>query len=505
MVRQVEASQHAGDGLHLPADIGEESPIQECPSASDSYLECLCVPNSPTRHLISAWGGANLIIVPLSLLQHWFNTWNAFVKTDFQGIRPILLRGHQQTNPNVAPVEQKAGALRIQETRMVLEAEATDDAIRRGWASPSARVHQAALAAYKREEVTSPPRVEQLTVITTPGSFESRVQRPLSLSKSVRTPSSGPGSRTHPPVITVRGDRWRRVIRDESHEERGFAQTVKIMGALIGRPPCWMASGTPFDKSPADLVHYIRVLEQARWQSDKELRHCTASALADLGKRFKGLQESQKRAANPVAKQQLDGSLQAISSELGRILASIGFIRRTANSKWDGQPLLDLPPHQQQDIDCPLGPAEKALLEDLRAAAQRTADQVHQGDSGAQHDFKRSFYRFRLSTTLPGLAALYNREGKPEDFVWTSRQMQEQQWEAAPEQTPIGRELEFILGHCPRWTKLRDLIDGRARKADGTYGKIVIMSYFPIVIFTLTLVRQDPPSTPELLANPRGP
>lgn len=470
MVAEVERSRKTGDGKHLP----EDTESSECPSASAFPCCCICVPNSPTRELTSRWRGGNLIIVPKKLIRNWIREWHNYVDLANERLAMQLILGHQTPNTNVPTMTIYISSLQYQEARIFAQALAQEEAANTYDQMQLSESAHDAIQRYNNHQYTLPPDIERFVVLTTPGSFDGRVKEPMTVRAPVPKPRKGRGSKSADKYKKIRTDLWCRVIRDECHEERGEKQTSKIMKSLLKRPPCWMASGTPFDRSPADLAAYVSVLQDETWEKSDTYRHCQSSELKKLGMNFMALQSKPEPDISPI------------SSALAKILETIGFIRRTAESQWNGKPLMDLPPHVQTDISCPLTEDGKALIERIRNLAM---EQAQGAQPSSYIQFKRSLYRLRLTSNLPGLAALYENQDRPSDFVWTGDDITRNGWHLEPERSTFALNLDRVLEHSTKWAELCRLIRNREQGKDGKPKKMIIISAFPVVVLILWLVR----------------
>ncbi|KAF7128803.1 hypothetical protein CNMCM5793_003712 [Aspergillus hiratsukae] len=211
------------------------------------------------------------------------------------------------------------------------------------------------------------------------------------------------------------------------------------------------------------------------WEKSDTYRHCQSSELKKLGMNFMALQSKPEPDISPI------------SSALAKILETIGFIRRTAESQWNGKPLMDLPPHVQTDISCPLTEDGKALIERIRNLAM---EQAQGAQPSSYIQFKRSLYRLRLTSNLPGLAALYENQDRPSDFVWTGDEITRNGWHLEPERSTFALNLDRVLEHSSKWAELCRLIRNREQGKDGKPKKMIIISAFPIVVLILWLAIQ---------------
>ncbi|KAL4912135.1 hypothetical protein BDW62DRAFT_31407 [Aspergillus aurantiobrunneus] len=120
-------------------------------------------------------------------------------------------------------------------------------------------------------------------IVITPHSHENWVNRAATISHPYILPKTGSGSKSQFQSCKIRFLTWARVFCDEGYIEQNIgSHTTTAMLQIPGRPPCWVLTGTLFDKSPNNILLYIKVLIQPHWYLHPELRHCTPEALKSL-------------------------------------------------------------------------------------------------------------------------------------------------------------------------------------------------------------------------------
>ncbi|KAL4788893.1 hypothetical protein BDV19DRAFT_48534 [Aspergillus venezuelensis] len=226
------------------------------------------------------------------------------------------------------------------------------------------------------------------------------------------------------------------------------------------RPPCWVLTRTPFKKSPSDILPYIEVLVRPHWYSHPELQHCTPEALKSLSREFNQIKTNSANrngSYHGLSVHEVRGKVQVdlapITQEVARILETIGFIRRTAESQWNSKPLLELPPIEPQYINCPLSEAGSAylvsLLQRSRVAAHLCATE---GSRGNQGPVSTLVHRLRVASGLPGLAAVYTKHHSPnlEEWIWKMQLPLLNDWLEHSRKCLVTRHLKAALEHSTR-------------------------------------------------------
>ncbi|RJE27571.1 hypothetical protein PHISCL_00157 [Aspergillus sclerotialis] len=477
MVDRVRTSRKANDGLHNPES--ETDPQKECPSVKEyPYIECICVPNSPTRHLVSERKGANLVIVPYGLLKHWIRTWNEFVDSEYEPLRPVLLCGHADSRRMMATsVREQRTKIQIMNSDKYAKVLAHELGVRRGQSldyhvpdlDPDLQAHQ---RDHKEGTFHVPSDAWRHVVITTIGSLRNHVLKPLTAHRYTYRPTRGKGSRTKQLPASFHGDLWRRAIRTKATKN----------GQAVERS---------VDKS---------------WREHPFLKECTSNKVDELGQRFTRLvkaytrlqstrpkaQDVQARQRHDKEARQLQDQATSVATQFRSVLETIGFIRRTAESRWGGEPLQEIPKLHEQDRSCPLTESARAQLAPFLEDAKGRYSECNQGDTN-RTNLRRSVYRLRIANIFPGLAALYTRERR--EPQWRFEDLQNENWIAEPENSLIARHLDSVLEGSARWEELRRILNDPLRLVEGKRRKIVIMSYFPIVILTLFLaIRREFPN-----------
>ena len=94
------------------------------------------------------------------------------------------------------------------------------------------------------------------------------------------------------------------IIVDECHIEKGELAGPNhwIIWAKHWFPglAVWGLSGTPYEKSPEDLLGYIWGMEKVKWKKDRDLQYCTAEKVKDLARRFNKLVDSDSQQDNTM-------------------------------------------------------------------------------------------------------------------------------------------------------------------------------------------------------------
>lgn len=445
-----------------------------CPSAAKFPIRCLCEPDSPTNSMRGCSRGPTLIFAPLTLLHVWTTQWDRWIDTEHPQLRLQLVIGHgKHTNKAAETVRKHAASLCYTDTRLVAAAHAKTKAEQSHTVSEE---ESKALQAWKTQMARPPKDSERFLVLTTPASFASHVVKPMTSTVTV------PVTRRKASIGKCRGDIWSRAIRDESHEERSKGKTAVAFETLPQRPPCWFLSGTPYDKGPADMQHYVAVLEQEDWATDSHLMFSTSAVLCDIETDFKAV--ARERPDCPL-------TLQHVTSRMSKFLQGLGYIRRTAQSLWGGRPILELPPNHHRDIDCKPGAEAQAVIAEWSNQAAITIATASGGHVNRLGVARQILSRLRLVMNVPGLGALYDTKiPDRQDQIWTVKDLDRFECWAAPEECLFNQHLSQILTHSAKWDTLRGLIQDRPldESNNGKPAKMLVMGFTPVEALIFLLV-----------------
>lgn len=310
-------------GAHLPADA--KQPGARCPSADGFPLECPCVPDGASAKIRLLVHGMNLIVVPKRLLPSWTMEWAKVVVAEAPEKSPVLLIGHSIAIRGFQKVESYRPRKDLQHVKAQQWADAAAQnagclgAISKTEMAPDLPAQYCkAFEEYMTEQPDGSVNQGRFVVLTTPGSFSNHVLNPLRARSQIpyRTRKGARSRATH---MNVGGVVFARVFRDEAHEERNESKTVQLFRSLTpDYQPKWMVTGTPFEKSPADIASYVRTIELEEWQNDDHLAECRTNNLQRLGNEWKRLCEQQ---------QPQDSAFKEITDRFSRILNTLGFMQ----------------------------------------------------------------------------------------------------------------------------------------------------------------------------------
>jgi hypothetical protein len=347
--------------------------------------------------------------------------------------------------------------------------------------------NQADFAACQLGKGTIPKDAGRFVILTTPQSVERQVLQPLTIKEIVPTPASGPGSRPKQVQrVSVLGARFARAIRDECHEEKGEkgGLTVAVLKGL-NSPAIWLLSGTPFETSPGDIAAYIGVLETDKWEEHPTLRYCTSEQIWNLGRQF-------SKKANKH-----DAQLGPLIQKFKLILTTLGFIRRTVDTRWFGASIIELPPDKKVDMDCPvpgeyldtIRPMDSDLLSELdriQVAKQeaRKAGKEHRGKLSQAG--LRKLIQLRILTSFPGLVDLAPQIGGLDKLPYSWKDLVE--WCKAETGCAIAKNLAMVTSRSSKFKHLCDMVREGLTDINGRPEKLLVMTKHPVTVYILQLV-----------------
>lgn len=109
-------------------------------------------------------------------------------------------------------------------------------------------------------------------------------------------------------------------------------------------PSTWLLSGTPFERGPADVAHWLNALVVENWENNETL------SLA-LPEKFKEFSNRVTTILNKLSNRTVheDRFLESAASKFGSIMSRL-MIRRVTESLWFDQPIVELPPNRHSDV-----------------------------------------------------------------------------------------------------------------------------------------------------------
>ena len=336
--KKVSTSRTGNDGRHLP--VGPQAENAQCPSRQENHIACPCVNSNKSASLLAA-RGPSLVFVPPGLLTNWINEFNTTID-NVLGIKLI-----------VAHREHKSEQTILGNYNLL---------------SPNSSGNAKSGS-------------EKIIILTTSASFEGHVyrltkisyQETVSVDRFNKNGKKLPKQGTKTVTIDKNSIRYARVIVDEFHNEKSITATIpKLLRETITTGCIWAASGTPFEAGPKDLLGYIKALE-VRWSGNDEIiRRCGSEAASNIHKNVEAIRR--KAAREDTIDNTLPNLTAQVTEKFGHILQML-MIRRTTESTWFNQPILDIPELNYNDITTPLDnryvPMFTKLAEDAKAVLLR--------------------------------------------------------------------------------------------------------------------------------------
>ncbi|KAL9031739.1 MAG: hypothetical protein Q9196_000249 [Gyalolechia fulgens] len=240
---------------HLAANKQEED--AQCPSQAEWPILCACVESGPTSQF-GPQQGLNLIIVPAKLISNWRNEYEGIYDRkshEFLDLRFFVCHGDSSYSSD-HPSPQDLAPFRV------------------------------------KEGTTAPWEHQRCILITTPGTFHGHV---LSVINTVKHEWRVPQNRKKEQKYTITEENLTAgyVVADEYHESKGSTtQLFTIIKQIKMRNPAATitgVSGTPWSRSPKDLVGIFQVMSTDRedvWAQDPVLRHAIGPNINEIVRAF---------------------------------------------------------------------------------------------------------------------------------------------------------------------------------------------------------------------------
>lgn len=355
--QDVEAARAIGHPRHLK-ETGQY-PRARCPSRDErrGWIACPCVSSSPTSKW-SAKGGVRLACVPQSLIPTWAKQWNEHVNEREGNLGMRLVIAHGSSNPIPAP---GFGNVDARHARNIKEL------------SAKRNIFDSKASAYLDD--TAKPNQDRYLVLTATQSYKKWVKRFEYTGQFVSSVSSAE-------KLTWVNGKGRGIVFglamiDECHEEffkeKGHAGVLSNI-PLTNNPFIWGYSGTPILNTPRSIEGVLSAIEQhfprmdkyskvTGWEQDPNLSQYRYNNFDLICKDF------EKHIKNKTGNIRVARHIEkALTSFLARFM-----IRRTAESTWFGQPLIELKKHIHQDVVLAHNPKYDDKLVDLIAVIQDEA------------------------------------------------------------------------------------------------------------------------------------
>ena len=443
---------------HLPKGTKAEpqSDGAKCPSGNKYGIECACVDAGPAARMRPK-NGANLIVVPAGLVANWLAEINRHMDL-YDDICDWQIRH--------AYADKKMNKLA---TRL------TDD--------------DAHLLEPQRNGNSDTYRSTigqcRLVCITTRGCYNAYVAGQIG--QWILPPKAKPRSRQKPREFHRRKIAWGRVAADECHTEVSHAAgTIFLFRSFGASVRKWFLSGTPFERSPAQMASWVSSLFDEWWNKPEpsyawpekathrqDLKLCTPKALKDLGKAHERIVDGTEKNSRAISRH---------ISNLTTVLRTLWIKRDADRSRFFDQPLTPLVPNTHCDVDCRLPDKFKdlvnspvtAITDQLvleNDAARRQWDE--DGRLGVEphinvHNWMRRVRRLRILSTFPVLGTLEatknleltGAEDKEKGWVSVAK---EHLYNLVERDSPYERHIEQICAErdSPKIAAINELIDRR--------------------------------------------
>ena len=263
------------------------------------------------------------------------------------------------------------------------------------------RLHEAIVETEWKHKGVPREGSHRFIVITTPGSYESHLYTPLSYqyqwSSDPDPPRSGKGSKTKPRWVNahIPGVRPAWIVVDEFHEQKSLAKNhgpwehiMDMRKCARGFPSLIAMSGTPVSIGPADIMGPLQCLTGEQQ---------VINELQEMNTEFK-----QSLQQDPTSRDMMN-----LISRFGALYRPLT-LRRTENSSWFGDKILNLPLLHQKDINVAFPAKYRPFLEAMTnriAVAAQQSDIARTNKKFMLKIFLKTVTRQQLLvSTLPWLA-----------------------------------------------------------------------------------------------------
>ena len=456
---------------HLPAGTSEQpqSKDAKCPSHNPFGILCPCVDSSPAKRL-KPTKGPTLIVVPLSLIPVWLGMCKTHLDLDLADL-PWTIRAAHGSKHDFPKLSRRCDSDFL--------------CIR---TPPREKLRY---TSYASKQCT-------FICVTTVRSYNTHVKDEMS-HQPLRKSNRGPM-----PAKVRDHIGFGRFFSDESHVESGEGSPgPSIAGQLTTNTPGlptrqWMITGTPFESSPAEMVTWVRWLEnksclwsqptKSGWDDQDiwraKLKSCTRDRLIALGKTHNHLVSWTKKSTayieNPVqAQREYDEMKEQYIRDLQEVLSALWLRRDATESKFFGHPLVELTPnvHRIIRVSDPNAarivntPAQQ-MAKSTDATYQRRLAKWEAGSKMAEkpklmvNNFLDDVRALRILSSFPALKMIEQTK----DLKHTGQEIRDKGWcsittyhpyNLQRTNSPYEKHIAAITRHtvCPKVKALGGLID----------------------------------------------
>lgn len=303
---------------------------------------------------------------------------------------------------------------------------------------------------------------------------------------------------------------------------------VQDILALPGNPFLWALSGTPFEKTPADLTGYLQILRRRAHSSSEGIYDLWRDLAPNNGDwdviKHTRVEDFKQIISNWGKLMRLDDPtddrlmLRTVLEDFGGVLKKF-IIRRVTETRWFGQQLTNMPPNDHADVVVDLNERYKDDMTWLRSGRQwvlqsRASTRGRKNKPTSAADWRVTSYVLRLAATFPAIASIYRQKIKAQNlpigsthWAMTGVEHSENNWYDEKAVSPYKFHFEELANSS---NKLQWLFKEHIEKRiDRTVNvpilpagtdthkideRIVILSSFPAVAYITYLVSRSPTS-----------
>ncbi|KAK2626435.1 hypothetical protein QTJ16_003610 [Diplocarpon rosae] len=466
--RDVNKSRLARDNRHLLKDQAGRCPTP----AKGGWISCPCSSTSPASRMAPK-SGIRMACVPQALVGQWWTQWKTHVDTSDGVLGMKIVVDHPAlVNDLHTSMEDRLSSCEQSQTRGRMEAvKAGKD---------------------KKENDKPKDHHEGILFLTTKDNYPKSMKKYFESAGQVQDPKNPGDWRSGTRNSLIFGI----AMIDESHEEyfrnKGRAKILTELPRHNNAvcPFLWGYSGTPFSQTP-------RGIEGVLWAIEKHSSNAHPAfawkKLDDICKRYDHELKSHKRD---------DAALNQILEDFKPFLLKL-MLRRTAETRWFGHPIMRLPPHIHTDVffephrlsalvdayEMGFDGDREALLDALQAKWDNFPEQRRSDIRPAQLAFNtrtREMWRSRILATFPYLCKLATG-AKVDALDLTVAEVEA--FQKKKDTNPYRKYTKQIVENSPKCLWLHNFLSELSAERDvkGNAHKLVIMTSFPQVAYVLQL------------------